>query len=1102
MLEKNKIIKILAGATCVFIVACLMNSTVQQHLLKELSPKIIPSLKTFEFSDFKGNLLTSVTCKNLKVETQTDLLIIEDFTFSWSALALLKGKIHIENLLAHGLTLVKTAQDPSALPMTETLKQIFPKALKLLSRLTIDQLDLQKAALYEQEVSCFLKTHDTQMISFKLAHENTTLLSFDLNEGKLLGCLESQNGDIHLSTKPECSSILVFRDMELKSTLAGSTFSLKGDISLEESCLNISCNHLLKEGKKLLGASNLTLDLDQIQLTGTLQGTIEDQEIGLGITATPKDLLLLYESDKNPDILSKALLKVDLNNFSNMLCSLEVENKKGALSLTADLQIFESKITFKSLNKNNINQTIFSWKDKENLVFISSLLPLDDISSFLGFPLKAFATVSALISSKKESSIDISLKDIKDNQAEIESAALKAVLDKDKDLKNLTFQSSKGVVLSVPFQALEGNYDKTSQKWSLNITTYLRNKVKPAIFEFEGLFDQNQLKIDHLKLKANYLLVQNETPVTVSLTPNNTKIDAFSISVNEGKILTEGVTFTPTLQGALRAQNVPLKLLRTITPDLKYEGNFFLESFFGAQGDTPDTLWRYQLFIENTKYGLGSVQAKDLNFAQDTDTLQGLTLGIKGKATKNKLTFEILPLDLKDFTLSLKAALDLKTAALDGNLKIEGLLQTLHPLIPYGEIIGGHVKADIALKGSLLNPSFQGDLSLQKGYLELADYGTTLRDMNAQIEIRDKVLKIKGLTAKDSRRDESCGSVVGSGSLTLDMKSLILFDLSLELNKLLAVYSDFLVVEATGPISLKGKGLESLIKGEIACSIAQVDLGQTASGVKTIKLKEIVSSKRKNRHHKYLRQKKKKQYQGVIFPIDLLLTFPKGCQIEGLGINTLLNGSLRVIEDLGNPALKGDLEAEKGGLKLFNTQLKIYKGLIHYDGSPKNEPTLDLKAGKKIGNYLVYLNIKGTSVLPKITFTANPALSPQEAMARLVFGKSINKLSAGESLFVATSLAGGGAQSGGIIDSLKTGLGFDTIEIKESHDKEQQDKQKGQSLQLGKRLSDKVFVSLNQGLGSDTSKASVDIMINDYVEGTLDAGAQTSGAELKLYKRY
>jgi translocation and assembly module TamB len=170
----------------------------------------------------------------------------------------------------------------------------------------------------------------------------------------------------------------------------------------------------------------------------------------------------------------------------------------------------------------------------------------------------------------------------------------------------------------------------------------------------------------------------------------------------------------------------------------------------------------------------------------------------------------------------------------------------------------------------------------------------------------------------------------------------------------------------------------------------------------------------------------------------------------------------------------------RGSFKLLNIRLKAVEGTIVFDGSPEIDPVLHIVGEAKKHDIVARVTVTGRASKPQIAFSSEPPLPEDEILARLLFGKEPGQLSAVESVQLAAALARLSGKGGGSgLDPfawLQRTFNVDTIDI------ETDEAAEGASvLSVGKYVAEGVFVSVNQGLGENTSSASVEVELTDNV---------------------
>jgi len=107
-------------------------------------------------------------------------------------------------------------------------------------------------------------------------------------------------------------------------------------------------------------------------------------------------------------------------------------------------------------------------------------------------------------------------------------------------------------------------------------------------------------------------------------------------------------------------------------------------------------------------------------------------------------------------------------------------------------------------------------------------------------------------------------------------------------------------------------------------------------------------------------------------------------------------------------------------------------------------------------------------------------------IARLLFGRSISTLTAGQALQVAQTVAQFSGGGPGVVDSIRRSLGVDALNIGTDSTG------KGGQIGAGKRLNDKIYVGVQQGTTPDSSKVTVDVDVTRNIRIQGAAGADGS----------
>jgi autotransporter translocation and assembly factor TamB len=422
-------------------------------------------------------------------------------------------------------------------------------------------------------------------------------------------------------------------------------------------------------------------------------------------------------------------------------------------------------------------------------------------------------------------------------------------------------------------------------------------------------------------------------------------------------------------------------------------------------------------------------------------------------------------------------------------------LSTLMPWITNGDRLSGKLWLNLLLSGKGLTPLLEGSVKIQKGFYEIAEFGTCIGNINADFQAKGTRLIIQSLKATDgTKRSDNYGQLTGQGSI--DLKDILnpLFDIILSLSDFQVASSDCFFARAEGNISLKGLREQAKVEGTVTLNPAGLLLEEVnpTPAIPILKLLNPSTGKEK---------KNLKKGELEIFPINLKLKVPKRFMIQGFGLESLWEGEMEVVNYLSDTQLMGSINLVKGKLDLLGKVMKISKGEIHYDKDVVNDPKLSMLAVREIDGVTINLVVEGRASNPKFTFMSVPALPEEEILSRLLFGKELSKISAAQSLQLASAAASMNGQKGlNILDKVRSSFGLDILEIKEGES--DSDQKSSQAVSIGKEFGN-VRVSLDQSVTGAGSKGAVSTALTPSLNLDIDiGGSQSSGVGLSWVRRY
>jgi translocation and assembly module TamB len=229
--------------------------------------------------------------------------------------------------------------------------------------------------------------------------------------------------------------------------------------------------------------------------------------------------------------------------------------------------------------------------------------------------------------------------------------------------------------------------------------------------------------------------------------------------------------------------------------------------------------------------------------------------------------------------------------------------------------------------------------------------------------------------------------------------------------------------------------------------------------------------------------------------VQVSLDLGKDFQLRGQGIDTRLEGQLtvRATPTLPTPRAFGEVRTVSGTYKAYGQQLNIETGVVRFTG-PFDDPALDILAVRKLPENTeqrVGVEITGNAQAPRVSLYSEPDLADGNALAWLILGRPAS--AAGAQAFVLQQAARQlMARSGNADDgALAKTLGVDEVGFADAGGNADGTDTET-ALTVGKRLSDKLYLSYEQSLSGAMSTVS---MLYDLSKSlTLRARAGTENA--------
>lgn len=193
---------------------------------------------------------------------------------------------------------------------------------------------------------------------------------------------------------------------------------------------------------------------------------------------------------------------------------------------------------------------------------------------------------------------------------------------------------------------------------------------------------------------------------------------------------------------------------------------------------------------------------------------------------------------------------------------------------------------------------------------------------------------------------------------------------------------------------------------------------------------------------------------------DVRVILGERVKLVGFGLDSTLNGDLRVLEERDQPSRATGEIRVAGTYEAFGRKLNISRGRLQFAGTSLDDPQLDILAERKLEDVTAKLRVTGTAQNPTLNVFTDPATSQTDAMAYLITGKAASEAHGEEGAMVSSAAQSVGSVLGNrLAKKLGGKMGFiDEIGVEQNTDLG------GNAFTVGKYLSPRFFISYGVGL--------------------------------------
>jgi translocation and assembly module TamB len=222
--------------------------------------------------------------------------------------------------------------------------------------------------------------------------------------------------------------------------------------------------------------------------------------------------------------------------------------------------------------------------------------------------------------------------------------------------------------------------------------------------------------------------------------------------------------------------------------------------------------------------------------------------------------------------------------------------------------------------------------------------------------------------------------------------------------------------------------------------------------------------------------------------LDLGIDLGENFRLRGNGLKAELDGALRLQAlDKRGPRASGSIGIKSGSYRAYGQNLTITYGKLNFSGALDN-PGLNLLAVRKVQNpeseVEAGIELRGTLQAPQARLVSTPSVPDSEKLMWLVLGHGTEGGADKDNPLLGLAMGAlfGSAQS----DQFASKLAIDEINLSHAQGLE------STVVSVGKRLSSKAFLTLEQGASSATSLLKLRYTFNPRLSVQVQTGTNNA----------
>jgi translocation and assembly module TamB len=458
-----------------------------------------------------------------------------------------------------------------------------------------------------------------------------------------------------------------------------------------------------------------------------------------------------------------------------------------------------------------------------------------------------------------------------------------------------------------------------------------------------------------------------------------------------------------------------------------------------------------------------------------------------------------LPLELRwDPTVLARVSGDLDVAARSNGLSL-AFLNAVSPRTL--QRVTGEIVLDVESHGPIEHPAPHGTVALRGGAVAVPPLGLEVSAAAVELSLAPDAIRITKLSAAaaDGRLD-------GGGTISLAGYAPDRLDLHLAVDRWPAIATSRYRSDLSGEIFCRGTAASPDVTGkiEVLGGVLRPDLDFLTKAPSkrdpTIHVVSATSAQPTTSAEPPAPAPAAGSDTYKNLALDVTLIIHRNTWINHANASTELQGEVRAEKKSGEDLrLSGAIETVRGWMVFQGRRFTISRGVISFTGGAEINPSLDVIADYKSGEYVVHVVIGGTTDAPSLKLESEPSLPQGDILSVLLFGKPASELNVGQRADMkqrAGQIASAYAVSelGQAVTSA-LGLSGRGLHLEEAS---------AERVALGAYVTPRTYVTLGQDVaGRQGQQASIEYeLTRAWSVATTTSSAGSSGGDIVWRKRY